>query len=74
MESCEATLTSPEGVLCIVCHGVCLVQNDQLESGAENGSSAGKTEDLATHDANASVVRGIQLQGVESWIIFRLFI
>ena len=56
-------LTSPEGVLCVVRHGIRLVQNDQLESRAENGPSAGKTEDLASHDANTSVIGGIELQG-----------
>lgn len=59
---CHNVLTSSEGILSIVGHGVCLVEDDNLDARAEDGACAGKAEDLTTDYPNTAVIRCVQLR------------
>lgn len=53
---------SPQGVLCVLCHGISFIQDDELEAFLEDGPGAGKAQDGPSHDIDAAVIRCIQLQ------------
>ena len=53
---------SPQGVLCVVRHGIGLVQNDELVAAVKDGPGGRKVHDLPPHDSNPAIVTGIQLQ------------
>lgn len=54
--------TSSERELRIAGHGVRLVEDDQLQAGAEQLLRAGKLLDLLANHVNAAVVRGVELK------------
>lgn len=58
----KSILTSSQGVLSIVGHGICLIQNDQLISRIEHGPGGGKVHDGSSDNANATIVRCIEFQ------------
>lgn len=53
--------TSAERKLRVVGHSVCLVEDNQLHAGAEQPLRPRELLDLASHDVDASVIRGIEL-------------
>ena len=55
-------LTSSERVLRVLRHGVCLVENNDLEARFEDGARGGERVHLVADDADAAVVGGVQLK------------
>ena len=49
-------LTTAEGELCVLGHRICLIQNHELDTLAEQLLRAGKALDLVAHDVNAAVI------------------
>lgn len=57
-------LTSPERALGSLCHHVRLIQNDELESLAEEHPRLRKSLDLLPHDVDATIIRCVELEDV----------
>ena len=53
---CHNTLTSSEGILSIIGHGICLIKDDDFDARAEDGACTGKAEDLTTDYPNTTVI------------------
>lgn len=69
-----ANLTSSQGVLGILSHGVGFVQDHKLKPFLEDCPCAGKAEDWPPNNIDPSVVRSIQLQdhGAKFFIFVQL--
>lgn len=73
----EEEATSSEGVLCVLGHGVRLVEDDELEGGPAGlrlrpaeveALGGGEGEDLLPHNPDAPVVRRVQLTPAMSYL------
>ena len=60
--SVSTARTSPERVLGILGHGIALVQDDELDAGAEDPPRARKLLDLLPHDSDSPVIGRVQLK------------